>query len=103
MGCSGVAFYGGNVAGGVVGVFGGVGAGAGASGFFVHPSDYAEGAGGAQVEALEDFGGLHGHYYSGAVVDGSGAEVPGIQMAGDYYDLLGMLGTFEVGNHVVAR
>ena len=91
MGGSGVALDGGDVVGEVVGEFGGVGAAAGASGFFVHPGDYAEGAGGAQVETLEDFGGLHGHDYAGSVVDGSGAEVPGVEMAGDDYDLLGVV------------
>jgi hypothetical protein len=54
------------------------------------------------VKALENFGGLHGHDYAGAVVDRSGAEIPGIEMAGDYYDLFGMLGTSEVGDYVVA-
>ncbi len=102
MGGAGVALDGGDVAGEVVGVFGGVGFAAGASGFFVHPGDNAEGAGGAEVEALENFGGLHGHDYAGSIVDGAGAEVPGIEMAGDDYDLLGMFGTFEVGDHVEA-
>src|SRR5258708_7928164 len=101
MGCAGIAFDGGDVVGEVVGVFGGVGFGAGASGFFVHPRDDAESAGWAQVEALENFGGFHGHDYAGTVVDCAGAEVPGIEMAGDYYDLLGMFGTFEVGDYVV--
>ena len=54
------------------------------------------------MKALENFGGLHGHDYAGSVVDGSGAEVPRIEMAGDYYDLFGMFGTFEVGDYVVA-
>src|SRR5271156_1568156 len=102
MSSAGVALNGGYVAGEVVGVFGGVGFAAGASSFFVHPGDYAEGAGGAQVETLEHFGGLHGHDYSCAVVDGSSAEVPGIEMAGDYYDLLGVVGAFEVCDYVVA-
>jgi hypothetical protein len=101
VGGAGVAFYGGCVVGEIIGVIGGVGAAAGASGFFVHPGDYAESAGGAQVEALEEFGGLHGDYYAGSVVDGSGAEVPGIQVSGDYYDLFGMFGTFQVGDYVV--
>jgi len=78
------------VAGEFGGVFGGVGFGTGASGFFVHPGDDAESAGGAQMEALQNFGGFHGHDDAGSVVDGSGAEVPGIEMAGDYYDLLRM-------------
>src|SRR5258708_38354514 len=97
MGCAGVTFDGGDVVGEVLGVFGGVGFAAGASGFFVHPGDDAEGAGGAQVEALENFWGFHGHDYTGSVVDCAGAEVPGIGMAGDDDDLRGMLGTVEVG------
>src|SRR5271167_2969774 len=102
MGGAGVAFDGGYVVREVVGVVGGVGFAAGASGFFVHPGDYAESSGGAQMEALENFGSLHGHHYASSVVDGTRAEVPGIEMTGDYYDLLGMLGTFEVGDYVVA-
>src|SRR5580658_9460655 len=99
---AGVAFDSGDVAGELGGIFGGVGFAAGASGLFVHPGDYAEGAGGAQVEALENFGGLHGHDHAGSVVDGPGAEVPGIEMTGDDYDLLGMFGAFELGNYVIA-
>ena len=99
---AGVALDGGDVVREVVGVFGSVGSAAGASGFFVHPGDHAQGAGGAQVKALENFRGLHGHDHAGSVIDGSGAEVPGIQMAGDDDDLLGMLGAFEVGDDVVA-
>ena len=102
MGSAGVALDGGYIMGEVLGVFGGVGFAAGASGFLIHPGDHAEGAGGAQVKALENFGGLHGHDYAGSVVDGSGAEVPGIEMAGDHYDLFGMFGTFEIGDYVVA-
>jgi hypothetical protein len=101
MGCAGIALDSGDVMGELAGVFGGVGFGAGASGFFVHPGDDAESAGGAQVEALKNFCCFHGDDYAGSVVDGAGAEVPGIEMAGDDYDLLGMLGTFEVGNDVV--
>ena len=102
MGSARVALDGGDVVGEVVGVFGGVGLAAGASGFLVHPGDDAKGAGGAQVEALENFGGLHGHDYAGSVVDGAGAKVPGIEMAGDDYDLLGVFGAFEIGDYVVA-
>src|SRR5580698_4847346 len=102
MGGARVALNGGHVAREIAGVFGSVGFAAGASGFFVHPGNYTEGAGGAQVKALENFGGLHGHDYAGSIVDGSGAEVPGIEMAGDYYDLFGMFGTFEVGDYVIA-
>ena len=102
MGSAGVALDGGYVVREVAGIFGGVGFAARASGFFVHPGNYAEGAGGTQVKALENFGGLHGHDYAGSVVDGSGAQIPRIEMAGDYYDLLGMFGTFEVGDYVVA-
>ena len=54
------------------------------------------------MKSLENFGGLHGHDYAGSIVDRAGAEVPGIEMAGDYYDLFGMFGTFEVGDYVVA-
>src|ERR1017187_9095828 len=102
MGGAGVALDGSDVAEEVVRVFGGIGAAASASGFFVHPGDYAESAGGAQVETLQNFGGLHGHDYAGSVVDSSGAEVPGIEVAGDYYDLLGVVGAFEVSDYVVA-
>jgi hypothetical protein len=102
MGGAGVAFDGGYVAGEIVGVFGGVGFAAVASGFFVHPGDYAEGAGRAQVQALENFSGLHGYDYASSVVDGSGAQIPGIEVAGDDYDLLGVLGALEVGDYVVA-
>src|SRR5580698_2607950 len=102
MGGARVALNGGHVAREIAGVFGSVGFAAGASGFFVHPGNYTEGAGGAQVKALENFGGLHGHDYAGSVVDGAGAEVPGIEMAGDDHDLFGMFGTFEVSDNVVA-
>jgi hypothetical protein len=57
---------------------------------------------GRQVEALENFGSLHGDDDAGSVVDSAGAEVPGIEMSGDDDDLFGMLGTFEVGDDVVA-
>jgi hypothetical protein len=76
------------------GVFGAVGFAATASGFFVHPGDHAQGAGRAQVETLENFGGFHGNGDAGGVVDGAGAEIPGIEMSGDDYDLLGMFGAF---------
>ena len=68
MGRSGVALDSGDVMGELVDVFGGVGFGAGASGFFVHPGDDAEGAGGAQVQALENFCCFHGDHHAGSVV-----------------------------------
>src|SRR5580693_6111367 len=102
MGSARVALDGGYIAGKVAGVFGSVGFTARASGFFVHPGDYAEGASRTQVKALENFGGLNGHDYAVAGVDRSGSQLPGIEMAGVYYDLLGMLGTSEVGDYVVA-
>jgi hypothetical protein len=86
----------------VGGVFGAVSFAAAASGFFVHPCDHAQGAGGTQVEALENFGSFHGDGDAGGIVDGAGAEIPGIEMSGDDYDLLGMLGAFEVCDDVIA-
>jgi len=54
MGSAGVAFDGRDVVREFGGVFGGVGFGTGASGFFVHPGDDAEGAGGAQVVGVAE-------------------------------------------------
>ena len=102
MGCAGIAFDGGDMVREVGGEFCGVGAAAGASGFFIHPGDDAEGAGGAQVQTLQNFGGLHGNDNASSVIDRASSEIPGIEMAGDDDDLLGMFGAFQVGNDVVA-
>ena len=102
MGGSGIALDGGDVANKIGRVFAGVGFAARAAGFLIHPGDDSEGAGWGQVEALENFGSLHGDNDTGAVVDRAGAEIPGIEMSGDDDDLLGVLGTFKVRNDVVA-
>ena len=54
------------------------------------------------AELLKKMNGLHGDDDAGSVVDGSGAEVPRIEVAGNDDDLLGMLGALPVGDDVVA-
>src|SRR5271155_2787221 len=101
MGGARIALNGGDAVHEVVGIFGGVSPAAGASGLFVHPGDDTQGARRTQVKALQDFRGLHGDDDAGSIVDGTGAEVPGIEVSGDNHDLLGMLGAFEIGDDVV--
>ena len=81
-----------NVIGGIGFVFGGVRLAALASVFFVHPCDYAKSALGMQAELLAEICNLHGDGNSRSVVNCAGAEIPGIEMAADDYDLFGMLG-----------
>src|SRR5580693_10673738 len=78
-----------------------VGDASGGSVFFVHPRDYAKSALGMQAELLAEICNLHGDGYACGVVNCTGAQIPRIEMSADDNDLLGMLGTFEVGNHVV--
>ncbi len=54
------------------------------------------------MKFLQKFGRFHGDGDSGSVVDGAGAEVPGIEVAGDDDDLLGMFAAFQIGDHVIA-
>jgi len=96
-----IALNGGDAVREVIGIFRGVSSAAGAAGLFVHPGNDAQGASRAQVKALQDFGGLHGDDNAGSIVDGSSAEIPGIEMPGDDYDLLGVLGAFEICDNVV--
>src|ERR1700692_1215271 len=102
MSGAGVALDGGDAVRKIGRVFGRVGFASGASSFFIHPGDDTGGADGAQMEALQNFGGFHGDDDSGAVIDGGGAEVPGIEVAGDDHDLLRMFRAFEIGDDVVA-
>src|SRR5882724_1503686 len=83
-------------------VFGEIGLVAAAAVFFVHPGNYPQSALGTQAELFAKIGGLHGDGYTRGVINRAGAEIPGIEMAGDDDDLLGMLAAFEVGDHVVA-
>src|SRR5947207_1613815 len=55
-----------------------------------------------QVEPVQQLSRLHSDHDAGAIVNCSGAQVPRIQMARDDYNLLRMLGAFEIGNNVVA-
>jgi hypothetical protein len=54
------------------------------------------------MQALENFSGGHGDDNTGAVVDSAATEVPGIEVAGNDDDLLGMVATLEIGDDVVA-
>ena len=54
------------------------------------------------MELLQNLGGFHGDHYTGPVVDGAGAEIPRIEMAGNDHDLLRMFTALEVGDDVVA-
>ena len=70
--------------------------------FFAHPGDAADGAFGVDAELLEEMNDLHGDDHAGAVVDCAGAEVPGVEMAGNDDNLLGVLGSLPVGDDIVA-
>src|SRR5260370_13801275 len=72
------------------------------SSLFVHPGNDAQGALGAQVQFLKNLGRLHGNHDTRAVVDGASAQVPRIEMPGDYYQLLRMFAALKVANYVVA-
>ena len=91
---AGIAFDGGDVIDEVSFVFGGVSGAAAAAIFFVHPGDYADGALGMQAELLAQIGDLHCFGDSIGVVDCAGAQIPRVQMAGDYDDFFGMLAAF---------
>ena len=65
-----------DVVGDVAGVILHVGGCAFGALFFAHPGDEADGAFGVDAELLQEVNGLHGDDDAGAVIDGSGAEVP---------------------------
>src|SRR5713226_6209131 len=46
---------------------------------------------------------FHGYGNSGGVINRACSQVPGVQVPGDDYHLLGMFGTLEVGHDVVAQ
>src|ERR1019366_7873560 len=99
---AGVALDGGDVVRKFRGVSLGIGLVSAAAIFLVHPGDDAQRAAGADMQALEQFGGRHGDDDARAVVDGAATDVPGIEMTGDNDDLLGMLAALEIGDDVVA-
>ena len=53
-------------------------------------------------QLLEQVNGLHGNHDTGAVVEGSGAQVPGVEVAGDDDHLFGVLSSLPVGDDVEA-
>jgi hypothetical protein len=53
------------------------------------------------MKLLDEVGCCHGHVDTGTVVDGAGAELPGIKMTGDNDDLLWVLTSFQVGYYIV--
>ena len=52
---------------------------------------------GSDAHRIED----HGH--AGSVVDGTGPEVPRVEVGADHHDLLGLLGAEDLGDHVGGR
>ena len=56
-----------------------------------------------QAELLDEIRHLHRDGHARPVVDRARAEIPGIEMPRDNDDLLGMLGSLQVGDHVVAH
>src|SRR5947209_11957147 len=68
----------------------------------IHPRYEANRATRAQAKLLEKLRGLHGYDYARSVVNRARAQVPRMQMARNYYDLLRVLAAFQVRYDVVA-
>ena len=73
---------------------------AGIAELLIHPGNHANGPLGMQAKLLDQLRGLHGHHDAGRIVNGAGAQVPRIEMAGDDHDLFRMLAAFQVADHV---
>ena len=98
---AGIAFEHGNVVGKLRLMCCGIGIAAGGAILFVHPSNNTESALGFQMQLLHELHHLHGRHNAGAVINGACSQVPRIKMAGHKNNLLRMLRSFEVGNHIV--
>ena len=85
-------------------VLGAVALGAEDSLLFAGPESDADGAAWLDAEGLEDADGFHGDYGSGAVVGGSGAGDPTVEVTADHDDLLleGGVGAGDFGDGVEA-
>jgi hypothetical protein len=69
--------------------------------FFAAPQADADGAAGLDVERFQDAHGFHHDDGSGAVVGGSGAGVPGIEMRAQHHDFIFLVGAGDFGDGVV--
>src|ERR1700724_2649843 len=69
---------------------------------FVHPGDNPDCPLRAQVKHLKKFRRFHGNDHASAIVDGTGAEIPRVEMSGDHHDLLWMFAALQIGDHIVA-
>src|SRR5690606_30543246 len=72
--------------------------------FLVGPGDDAHGVARALFarQVGDEFAGRHGDGNAGAVVNGTGAQVPGIQVAADQYHLARVLAAGDFGDDVLA-
>ena len=52
------------------------------------------------MQVLNQMGRFHGNCDAGAVIDGTGAEVPGIEVARNNNNLFRLFTAFDVGNDV---
>ena len=68
-----------------------------------HPCDDPDTPLRAQIQLPKYLLRLHGHNYTGPIIDGASSQVPGIEMSRDDNNLFLLLAAFEVSDEVVAN
>src|SRR5579864_3858797 len=81
----------------------GIGISAYASELLTHPCDDSDTALRPQIQLPKHLDRLHGHNYTGPIINGASSQVPGIEMSRDDDDLFRVFSAFEVSDDVVAH